>query len=518
MTQMEMNANALTVPALFEQAVERTPSKPAVVHVETDERLAYADLRNRVHEIAAWLKKQGVEKGDRVGICLRNCPEHCITFLATQVLGAVAVPFNFRLEREGVRYTLEDSRPSVLVFGDDIRAEMDELHTAVPVDTFVHIGDHAPEYTVPFEDIHDSGSPPEQAISPDDLSVIQYSSGTTGDPKGIKIDHRSATTRVIINSHGQRFRIERECMLGVMPLYHTVGLHGIFCNMLALSGTYLCLPRFDPGTCVEAIDTYGVTALHEAPTIFKKLVESDEIGSCDVSSVRVVTYSGAPMDSTLFGRVTDVFDPNYLSNNYGCTEAYAPLGQLNLLEEGEPTETGPANLLYKTRIVELGSTDPTATVNRGEEGELIASMDSPVVFSGYLNKPEKTAEVVHDGWFFTGDVAYRTEAGHTVITGRTDDMIRSGGENIYPAEIEDVLASHPKVIDVGVVGVEDETWGEIPKAFVTTDGSVDARDLDAWCMDSPELADFKRPRQYEFVDSLPRNPSGKILRYELRGL
>ncbi|RQG94834.1 class I adenylate-forming enzyme family protein [Natrarchaeobius chitinivorans] len=512
-----MRINTFTIPALFSQAVERTPEKDAIIDLETDERLTYGELREEVNAVANGLHRRGVEKGDYVAICLKNRPEHCITFLACQELGAVAVPFNFRLKAEGIEYTLADAEPTAFVFGDTIAETVSDLYSDVAVDTFVHVGERTPSFATPFDDIRAAETDrPDVTVTPDDLSVIQYSSGTTGDPKGVELDQLASASRVVLNAYGQQFRIDGETMLGVMPLYHTVGLHGILCSMLALSGTYLCQPNFDPERCVDAISEYDVTALHEAPTIFKKLVEADGIDEYDLESVRVLTYSGAPMDSTLMEQVTTQFDPDYLSNQYGCTEAYGPLGQLNLLDDGEPTETGPANFLQATRIVELESNDPDAVVEQGTEGELIVSMESPIVFSGYHNKPRVTDAAIHDGWFFTGDVAYETSEGRTVITGRSDDMIISGGENIYPAEVEDEIAAHPAVLDVGVIGIDDDTWGEIPKAYVVCDEDVDEETLDQWCKDSSSLPDFKRPRRYEFLESLPRNASGKILRYKLR--
>lgn len=513
----QMRSNALTIPALFEQAVERTPEKPALVHPGTGEEWSYRELQDEVAAIASGLQERGVELGDHVAVCLRNLPEHAMLFLATQQLGAVAVPFNFRLKQDGVSYTLTDADPEVFVFGSAIRETVAEIERDVLPPHCFYVGEAPPSGTESFDDLRSPGADlPTPEVTSADRSVIQYSSGTTGQPKGIILDQLASATRVVINAFGQRFRMDTERMLGVMPLYHTVGLHGILCNMIALSGTYLCQPSFDPEACVRVIEEYEVTALHEAPTIFKKLLETDAIGSCDVTSVRVLTYSGASMDSDLFSQVQEVFNPEYLSNNYGCTEAYGPLGQLDLNEVGSPIETGPAHLLQKTRIVEIGSTDPTAEVEPGEEGELITAMDSPTIFTEYLNKPEETAEVVHDGWFFTGDVAYETPQGTTVITGRSDDMIISGGENIYPVEVEDVLANHEAVSDVGVIGIPEDTWGEVPKAFVETLESVSEETLDAWCLESDSLPDFKRPRAYEFVEELPRNPSGKILRYELR--
>jgi 2-furoate---CoA ligase len=443
-------------------------------------------------------------------------------FLATQAIGAVEVPFNFRLARDGIRYTLTDADPSLLVYGDDIAEHVAAVQETVSLDEYVAITDgskNAPEFADPFRSLAASEADPIQVeVAPRDRSLIQYSSGTTGDPKGIEISHEGTVARTLVDAFGQQFRMEEEVMLGAMPLYHTVGLHGILLTMLAVSGTYVSMPVFDPERAVRAIEQEGVTAFHEAPTIFSKLLDTEAIDRTDTGSVRIVTYSGAPMSTSLLDRLTETLDPQFISNQYGCTEAYAPLSQFNLRESGQPTEAGAANLLQRVRIVELGANDPDAEVDRGAEGELIVHTGAPTTFSGYWHKPASTAASVQGGWFFTGDVAHRTQAGRVVITGRADDMIISGGENIAPSDIEDVLAVHDAVKDVAVIGVQDEEWGEIPKAYVVLaeTGQVDTDGLDSWCLDSSSLPDFKRPRAYEFITQLPRNPSGKIKRYVLR--
>lgn len=508
--------------SLFEQAVERTPDATAVVDLATEQRLTYRELAGRVRRVANGLRERGIEQGDRVAVCLRNRPEHVTLFLATQAIGAVEVPFNFRLAPDGIRYTLTDADPSLLVYGDDIAEHVAALHETLSLDEYVALSDGsagAPEFADPFRSLQTGAADPVQVeVAASDRSVIQYSSGTTGDPKGIEITHEGTVARTLVDAFGQRFRMEVEVMLGAMPLYHTVGLHGILLTMLAVGGTYVSMPEFDPERAVRAIEQEGVTAFHEAPTIFSKLLDTEAIEETDTGSVRVVTYSGAPMSTSLLDRLTETLDPEFISNQYGCTEAYAPLSQFNLRESGQPTEAGGANLLQRVRIVELGASDPDAEVDRGEEGELIVHTGAPTTFSGYWQKPAATAASVHDGWFFTGDVAYRTPAGRTVITGRADDMIISGGENIAPSDVEDVLAVHDAVTDVAVIGVPDEEWGEVPKAYVVLEeaGHVDADALDSWCLDSDNLPDFKRPRAYEFVTELPRNPSGKVKRYVLR--
>lgn len=506
----------MDLPAMFRRSVHRSPDRTAIVDVSTGERYTYADLEAAVDSVANGLRDAGIEPGDRVGLCLANRPETAVTFLATQAVGAVAVPFNFRLPADDVEYHLRDADPRVFLFDSSSREAVAraESNGGLAVETAYYVGDDAPEFARPFADLHGSTTTVEPpALGPEDPSVILYTSGTTGDPKGIPITHESTVARMFSNAAGQGYYL-RETMLGVMPLYHTVGLHGIFFSLVSASGTYLCMPEFDPETAVEAIDREGVTALHEAPTIFKQLLDTDAIDGADVSSVSKIAYSGAPMSTALFEAVDRTFAPDRFTNIYGNTETYDPLQYVDLRTVDTPTVVGDSNLFHRTRIVALEATDPAATVEPGIEGELIVHTDSPAAFTEYLNKPTETAASIIDGWYFTGDAAYERDDGTVVVTGRADDLIISGGENIHPAEVEDVLSAHAGVDDVGVIGRPDEEWGEIVTAFVA--GTASTADLEEWCLDHDGLADFKRPRAYEFVDTIPRNPSGKVMRYQLR--
>ncbi|WP_144905754.1 class I adenylate-forming enzyme family protein [Halobellus captivus] len=502
-------------PQLFEQSVARTPERPAIVHLNGDEELTYAEVQTRAYAVANELHDRGIDPGDRVAICMANRPEHVITFLGTQLAGVVAVPFNFRLAAGGVRYHLQDSDPELFFFDSISRESVAGIADGFDLD-MVYVGDETPDFAESFESFSDSAPErPDVSVAHDDPSVMLYSSGTTGDPKGIPLDHEATVDRWIINSLGQRYYLE-ETLIGVMPLYHTVGLHGILCGLLSMSGTYLCMSQFDPEIAVRAIEEHQVTALHEAPTIFANMLDSDAIDETDLSSVRAIGYSGAPMSQSIFDRAIETFEPDHIANLYGTTEVYGTLAYLDLHDIGDPTVTGPANVGIETRVVEIGSDDPNDRVDPGKQGELIVNTDSSVSFDGYWNKPEATAEAIHEGWLYTGDAARLTEENRIVITGRVDDMIISGGENIHPTEVEDVLLTHPGVSDVGVVGHPDDEWGSIVVAFVERSGDVTAEELDQWCKDSDDLADYKRPREYRFIDELPRNPSGKIERYKLK--
>jgi len=501
-------------PRTFEQSAARTPDRSALVHLNDGTELTYAELRDAAYSVATALRDRGLDPGDRVAICMANRPEHVITFLGTQLAGIVAVPFNFRLAAGGVKYHVQDADPELFLFDAAAREAVEGIADEIDVDS-VYAGADAPEFAESFEAFADAPAErPDVDVDYHDPSVMLYSSGTTGDPKGIPLDHEATMSRWVINGLGQSYYLD-EAMIGVMPLYHTVGLHGILCGMFAMSGTYLCMSRFDPETAVRAIEEYGVTALHEAPTIFVRMLNTDAIEETDVSSVTRVGYSGAPMSQSVFERVLDAFDPDHVANLYGTTEVFGTLAHLDLHGIDDPTVAGPANVGIETRIVEVDTTDPTDTVDTGEQGELVVNTGTSVAFDGYWNKPEATEEAIHDGWFFTGDAARRTEENWTIITGRVDDMIISGGENIHPTEVEDVLLTHPAVADVGVVGQPDDEWGERVVAFVETDGDATAEELDEWCRDSDDLADYKRPAEYRFIDALPRNPSGKIERYKL---
>lgn len=501
---------------MFHRSVSRTPDRDAIVDLLAQERYSYEEVAAEVESVAADLVEHGIDPGDRVAVCMGNRPEHAVAFLATQELGAVFVAFNFRLPPDDIDYHLEDAAPSVFLFDELSReaVERAESNGGIACDTCIHVGPDTPPFAMSYDDPEGGSLAVEDPdVGPEDPSVILYTSGTTGDPKGIPISREATVTRSLSNSLGQGYYL-RETMLGVMPLYHTVGLHGILCSMMATSGTYLCMPEFDPEVAVRAIDEYGVTALHEAPTIFQHLLNTDALEDASMDSVTTIAYSGAPMSTTLFERIDDVFEPDRFTDIYGNTETYDPLEFVDLRTVDQPTVAGNSHTFHRTRIVELGSDDPVATVEPGVEGELIVHTDSPASFTEYLNKPEETAASIVDGWYFTGDAAYQRDDGNVVVTGRADDLVISGGENIHPAEVEDVLAAHPDVADVGVVGRRSEEWGEVVVAYVV--GDVDADTLDAWCLDHDGLADFKRPREYEFISELPRNPSGKIMRYQLR--
>lgn len=505
-----------TVTELFRNTVNRTPGRTALVDPVTERRFTYAEVNEEVERVAAGLRSFDVEKGDRVGTALPNTPEHVFLLLAIQRIGAVAVPFDFRVSDDKLRYFVSDADLSLLVFGAAIAEQVLALREELACDTFVTTTE-ADDDVRPFDDLRgDPKSSVTATVNPSDSSVIQYSSGTTGDPKGIEITHRGGVDRALLNVHSQR-AYDEEIVLGTIPLYHTIAFHGMFLSTFATDGTYVLLPHSHLDQARDVIAREDVTVLHEAPPIYKKLLDfegrSDEragVEDRDVfESVETVAVAAAPMSEDLFAVIEREIGPEYLYNTYGMTEIFPPYTKVNLRDRDDPQIFGYAEAADGMRIVETESRDPTAEVDPGRAGELIVRQDTPGAFDGYLHDYEGTADAFEGDWYFTGDACVESEDGYYVLTGRISDRIKFIGDNIYPKNVEAVLATHPAVEDVTVVGIEDDEWGEVPKAYVTTDGDPTASELQTHCVESDALEDYKKPRAVEFVDSLPEATDGQ---------
>jgi 2-furoate---CoA ligase len=248
------------------------------------------------------------------------------------------------------------------------------------------------------------------------------------------------------------------------------------------------------------------------PTLYHDLVHHPRFAATDVSSVRKLGFAGAPMTDALLRKLSAAFAPTLFVNHYGSSEIYT--FTINPDAPAKPGSAGKAGLNEVIRVVRLGSTDPTARAAVGEEGQIICSLDGDEAFEGYWRRPDADAKALHGGWYFTGDTGYLDPDGDLFVTGRVDDMIITGGENVSPVEIESVLSLHPAVAEVAVVGLPDERWGQRVSAFIKRRGAVDEAALDVHCRTSG-LANFKRPREFVFVDEIPKSPVGKILRRKL---
>jgi 2-furoate---CoA ligase len=279
--------------------------------------------------------------------------------------------------------------------------------------------------------------------------------------------------------------------------------------MALIDGAFVCQPRFDAGAALDAIARERVTCLYLVPTLYHDLVHHPAFARTDVASVRKLGFAGAPMTDALLGKLAAAFRPELFVNHYGSSEIYTFTIEPNA--PAKPGSAGKAGLNETIRVVRLGAQDPDAHAAVGEEGEIICGLDSDEAFEGYWRRPDADTRALRGGWYFTGDTGYLDADGDLFVTGRVDDMIITGGENVSPVEIESLLSLHPAVAEVVVVGLADARLGQRVAAFVRCAAPVDADALDAHCRESG-LANFKRPRDYVFVAEIPKSPVGKILR------
>jgi 2-furoate---CoA ligase len=439
-------------------AAERNPDAEAVV--EGDRRLTYAELLDRAARVASGL---GLERGRRVAAVVRCRTETVLLYWACQWAGATFVPLSPRASAADLAYCREDSG------------------AALSLDADVEL---------PLGDPH----PGALDAADGDESLMLYTSGTTGRPKGVPRSHRADRAGGLSQVVHQGYRYG-DRTLGCMPLYHTMGIHSLVAMHL-IGGCYVCQPDWDAATALELVERERITSLYLAPTLYHDLVALG--GGHDLTSVETVAYAGAAMTSALVERCVESFRPRLFVNHYGSTEIYT--FSIHRDQAAKPGCAGRPALNARLRL--------------GENGEILCHMSSDEAFAGYWNRPDADEKAIRDGWYHTGDVGRLDEDGDLWLEGRLDDMIVSGGENIHPLEVEDVLARHPRVDEVAVVGAPDDRLGHRVVAVVV--GEATAEELDAHCLASYSLAGFKRPREYRFVRELPKSPSGKILRRMLR--
>src|SRR6476620_8483547 len=279
--------------------------------------------------------------------------------------------------------------------------------------------------------------------------------------------------------------------------------------MSLVGGAFVCLPRFEVVRALELIEAEKITNLYLVPTLYHDLVHHEAFKRADVSSVRKLGFAGASMTDGLLKELQSAFSPELFVNHYGSSEIYAFTIDQNA--PNKPGSAGRAGINQMVRVVRLGAASPDDIAKPGEEGEIVALLQGDESFEGYWRRPEANAKAIRQGWYFTGDTGLLDKDGDLFVTGRVDDLIVTGGENVSPVEIESCLSLHPSVLEVAVVGLPDEKWGKIVAAFVKRKGPVGEQELEQFCRTSG-LANFKRPRRFIFVDSLPKSPVGKLLR------
>ena len=486
----------------FLASVARDPNALAIV--DGDVRLTYAQWHRRVSAMVAGFDGLGLKPGDHLVTALRNNWQAATIHWACQFAGIIITPLNWRSTAADLDYCLDNAEAKALVY-EAVSADAVRASSEAGKRRKIAVG--LPD-EVTFEMLAGAGAPDVRPrANAEAWSVMLYTSGTTAKPKGVP--RRQRTERAAALAHvAQNLYRSGERTLGIMPLYHTMGVRSLIAMSL-IGGTFVCLPRFDVATALELIEAEKVTNLYLVPTLYHDLVHHERFKRTDVSSVRKLGFAGASMTDGLLKELQAAFKPELFLNHYGSSEIYTFTIDQNA--PNKPGSAGRAGINQMVRVVRLGASSPDEIAKPGEEGEIIALLQGDESFEGYWRRPEADAKALRQGWYFTGDTGTFDANGDLFVTGRVDDTIITGGENVSPVEIESCLSLHQAVSEVAVVGLPDERWGKVVTAFIKRSALVEHEHLDAHCRDSG-LANFKRPRRYVFVETIPKSPVGKLLR------
>jgi fatty-acyl-CoA synthase len=479
--------------------------------------ITWAELRRRVAALAGALSRRGVGFGDRVMILMLNRTEFVESVLAANMLGAIAVPVNFRLTPAELAFLVDDcearlmiTEPVLAAVGSSVRNITSVLSTIVVAG---NAADAADEGLLSYQDlVTESGDPFEALDIPNDSpALIMYTSGTTGRPKGAVLTHTNLTGQTMSGLYTHGVAVNDVGFVGV-PFFHIAGVGNLLTGMLLGIPTVIHpLGAFDPGHLLDVLAAEKVTGIFLVPAQWQAVCNAQQANPRDVK-LRVMSWGAAPASDTLLRQMSETFPGTQILAAFGQTEM-SPVTCM-LLGEDAIRKRGSVGKVIATvaaRVVDEDMND----VPVGQVGEIVYR--APTLMSGYWNNPEATAEAFAGGWFHSGDLVRMDEEGYVWVVDRKKDMIISGGENIYCAEVENVLAGHPAIVEVAVIGRADEKWGEVPiavAAVTENENGLRLEDLDEFL--GERLARYKHPKGLKIVDALPRNPAGKVLKTELR--
>ncbi|MBP2239655.1 acyl-CoA synthetase (AMP-forming)/AMP-acid ligase II [Cytobacillus eiseniae] len=490
----------ITIHGVLERNARKYPNKEAFI--TSTRRLFYKDMNQISNQIARLLQEKGIKKGDRVAIMARNNEHFFFAYFSLMKIGAIPMPINIRLTPSELVVIFQNSNAAGVLYESEVQATVDAIADLYGFAHQVSIQE-AVETSASYSD-ENINIP----IQSSEISEILFTSGTTGIPKGVVFNHDQlialATTVSI------EFSLSNEDkMLTLMPLTHSAPINTFFLSGLYCGASHV-ISEFTPKNFLQLIDQEKPTFAFAAPVAYLLASKDPELATYDLSSIRAFAYGGGPLALASYERVKEAFKNENFYQVYGLTEA-GPNGIL-LRPHEHLTKAGSIGkhptVSMELRIVHANGEETAPH----EFGEVLLKGDSMML--EYDQNPEETSATIKDGWIYTGDIAYRDEDGYIYIVDRKKDVIISGGVNIYPREIEEVLAKHPNILESCVIGVPNEEWGETVKAVIVAKDELDEIELREFV--SPFLADYKRPRQYTFVEELPRNASGKILKQKVK--
>lgn len=487
------------------------PDAPALRFVGNT--MTWADLRRRVAALAGALSGRGVGFGDRVMILMLNRTEFVESVLAANMIGAIAVPLNFRLTPTEIAVLVEDCVAHVMLTEAALAPVAIGVRNIQPLlSVIVVAGGSSQDSVFGYEDLlNEAGDVHEPVDIPNDSpALIMYTSGTTGRPKGAVLTHANLTGQAMTALYTSGANINSDVGFVGVPLFHIAGIGNMLTGLLlGLPTVIYPLGAFDPGQLLDVLEAEKVTGIFLVPARWQAVCTEQQARPRDLR-LRVLSWGAAPAPDALLRQMSATFPETQILAAFGQTEM-SPVTCM-LLGEDAIAKRGSVGRVIPTvaaRVVDQNMND----VPVGEVGEIVYR--APTLMSCYWNNPEATAEAFAGGWFHSGDLVRMDSDGYVWVVDRKKDMIISGGENIYCAELENVLASHPDIAEVAVIGRADEKWGEVPIAVAAvTNDDLRIEDLGEFLTD--RLARYKHPKALEIVDALPRNPAGKVLKTELR--
>jgi len=487
---------------------------PERVALKDDNRkLTYRELNRRINRLAHFLLAMGVRKGERVAALLHNSTPFLEIFFAVSKIGAIFVPLNFRLSPPEITFVINDCTAGTFFFDETFGPMLQNIRKDLPIaeDRYICVDGSAPVFGRAYEPLLHSASDREPAIlpeaDPESPHIIMYTSGTTGIPKGAVLPQRKTFFNVL--NANLYYQVSPEDRVVVSrPLFHSGGLLVDSLPFLYKGGTVFMKRRFDPEELLRTAEQYRVTVMETSATMYRFILESCDPARFDLASVRCFFTGGEQVPISLLRAYAE--KGILISQIFGQTETstvtWLPVEHAlrKMGSVGVPVFHG------EVRVVdEKGQEAPP-----GASGEIVVS--GPILMSGYWGEPELTGDTIKEGWLHTGDLGIRDEEGFYYILDRVKNVFLSGGENVYPAEVERVLLENPMVASAAVIGVVDEKWGQAGKAFVVVAGenTITEADLRKWCVE--RLARYKVPACFQFVDEIPENAGGKIMRHKLR--
>lgn len=486
------------------------PDAPAIFE-GTELYATYAGFAARVRALAAGLQAaHDLKAGDRVAVFMKNCPAYLELFYAVWWFGGTIVPINSKLHPREAAWIVGDAGATVLVSdGDGLGAD-----AGMPADC-ARIAVGSTQWSALFEQGEEDATP--ARVSGDDIAWLFYTSGTTGRPKGVMLTHWNMRVATLAYALDVDQPAPDQATIYAAPISHGAGIYNFVFVRAGGSHVFPLSRGFDPAE-IEALSRhFGQAVMFAAPTMVKRMIEAAKASGYRGEGIRTIVYGGGPMYAADLDEALSLFGPRFVQI-YGQGET--PMTITSLPRELVADETHPqwrerrASVGQAMSCVEVRIANDGEDVQPGEAGEILVR--GATVMKGYWRNENATAETLRDGWLHTGDIGRLDEDGFLTLTDRAKDLIISGGTNIYPREVEEVVARHPGVLEVSVVGQPSAEWGEDVVAFVVPrgEGACDAKVLDAWCR--AEMASFKKPKRYVFCAELPKNSYGKVLKTELR--